>query len=211
MQQPVLWSPKFGTKSSHIFTQSPQNITVVCGIDCLACQDEFFANNPLDVKKKWWARSWLRFSPVSPFPVSVSLDFPCTAHAFFPERLSIRCQGLCRSLPEICTEFDAVPFSDTSQNRIGPDTRLQTKGRKNQYFHAAAWNFVHWLPRYASIIIYRYIALLQLQYRGQYQSRKLWIPLVYHRQKHLELIQLKTVYIILNYISDAQWNVNYMV
>jgi hypothetical protein len=43
-------SPKF-EKSSHIFTQSPQNFTIVCGIDCLACQDEFLLNNPLDVKE----------------------------------------------------------------------------------------------------------------------------------------------------------------
>jgi hypothetical protein len=26
-------------------------VTVVCGIDCLACQDEFFVNNPLDVEE----------------------------------------------------------------------------------------------------------------------------------------------------------------
>jgi hypothetical protein len=33
--------------------QSPKKVTVVCGIDCLACQDEFFfmANNPLNVKE----------------------------------------------------------------------------------------------------------------------------------------------------------------
>jgi hypothetical protein len=41
-------SPKFGAKSSHI---SPRNVTAVCGIDCLACQDEFFVNNPLGVKE----------------------------------------------------------------------------------------------------------------------------------------------------------------
>jgi hypothetical protein len=28
------------------------NVRVVCRIDCLACQDEFFVNNPLYVKKK---------------------------------------------------------------------------------------------------------------------------------------------------------------
>jgi hypothetical protein len=27
------------------------HIAVVSGIDCLACQDKFFANNPLDVKE----------------------------------------------------------------------------------------------------------------------------------------------------------------
>jgi hypothetical protein len=26
-------------------------VTVVCGIDCLACQDEFFVNNPLDAEE----------------------------------------------------------------------------------------------------------------------------------------------------------------
>jgi hypothetical protein len=50
MQQPVLLLPKFGVKSTHF--QSPYNITVVCGIDCLACQEEFFVNNHTDVKKK---------------------------------------------------------------------------------------------------------------------------------------------------------------
>jgi hypothetical protein len=40
-----------GAKSSHIFTQSPENVTVACKIDCLACHDEFFVNNPLNVKE----------------------------------------------------------------------------------------------------------------------------------------------------------------
>jgi hypothetical protein len=39
----------------------------------------------------------------------------------------------------------------------------------------AAWNFVHWLPRYASTIIYCCITTLQLLYRWRRQSRKLWI------------------------------------
>jgi hypothetical protein len=46
MQQLVLLSPKFGAKFSHIFTVTTKR----CEIDCLACQDEFFMNNPLDVK-----------------------------------------------------------------------------------------------------------------------------------------------------------------
>jgi hypothetical protein len=28
-----------------------KKVTVVCGIGCLVCQDEFFVNNPLEVKK----------------------------------------------------------------------------------------------------------------------------------------------------------------
>jgi hypothetical protein len=45
MQQPVLLSPKFAANASQV--------TVVCGIDCLAYQDKFFVNNPLDVKENY--------------------------------------------------------------------------------------------------------------------------------------------------------------
>jgi hypothetical protein len=41
-------------------------VTVVCRIDCLACQDELFVNNPLDVKENDeqaldFALTWLTF------------------------------------------------------------------------------------------------------------------------------------------------------
>jgi hypothetical protein len=54
---------------------------------------KLFVVNALDVKKMI---SILCSSPALPFFFSalVSLDFPCMAHAFFPELLSIRCQGL---------------------------------------------------------------------------------------------------------------------
>jgi hypothetical protein len=107
-------------------------------------------------------------SPVSPFLFLVNLDFPCTAHAFFPECLSNHCQGLCHTFTEICTKFDAVPLSHPSQNRIRPDTRLQIKGcKKNHHAHPSVWNVVCWLPRYAGTIICWWIALLQLLYRWQ--------------------------------------------
>jgi hypothetical protein len=74
-------------------------------------------------------------SHLSPFSVSVSLGFHCTSHAFFPERLSNHCQGLRRTFSEVCTEFEAVPLSDPSRNRIRPDTRLQINGSNNQHIH----------------------------------------------------------------------------
>jgi hypothetical protein len=129
-------------------------------------------------QRKWWAYSWLCSSPVSSFSVSVSLDFPWTAHAFFAERLFNNYQRLRRTFLKICTKFVVVALSDSLRNGIRPDARLQIKGRKNQHFPPDAWNSVRWLPRYASTIIYRCIALLQLRYRSQHQSRKLWIPLV---------------------------------
>jgi hypothetical protein len=42
-------------------------------------------------KIKLWACSWLCYSPVIPFLVSMSLDFPCTTHVFFPEHLYNNC------------------------------------------------------------------------------------------------------------------------
>jgi hypothetical protein len=126
---------------------------------------------PLWCQRQLWACSWLWSSHASRFSVSVSLDFPCTAHAFFPEHLSNHCQGLSRTFSEICTKCNAVPLSDPSRHRIRTDTRLQTEGRKHQHVHPAAWSFVYWFPRYANTIIYRCIALLKLLYRWQHQSR----------------------------------------
>jgi hypothetical protein len=123
-------------------------------------------------QRKLWACSWFCFSPASPFMVSVSLEMPfkhlCTAHAFFPEHLSNRCHGFHLTFSEICTKFDAVYLLDPSWNCMRPDTRLQGIGHK-------------WLShpsrclRYASTIIYCCIALLQLLYKWQHQSWKLWL------------------------------------
>jgi hypothetical protein len=40
--------------ANHIHAHKKHNIynvTIICGIDCLACQDEFFVKNPSDVKE----------------------------------------------------------------------------------------------------------------------------------------------------------------
>jgi hypothetical protein len=42
VKQPGLLSPKFGATSSHVFTQSPQNVAVEPGIHSLACWDRCF-------------------------------------------------------------------------------------------------------------------------------------------------------------------------
>jgi hypothetical protein len=84
-------------------------------------------------QRKWWARS----SPVSSFSVSVSLDFPCAVHAFFPEHLSNHCQGFHQTFSEICTKFDTVPLSNPLRNLIKPDIRLHIKWRKNEHFYPA--------------------------------------------------------------------------
>jgi hypothetical protein len=81
-------------------------------------------------QRKWCACSWLRSSSVSPFTVSVSLDFLSTAHAFLPERLSDHFQSVRCAFSNIWITYDAVPLSDPSQNRIRTDTRLQIERRK---------------------------------------------------------------------------------
>jgi hypothetical protein len=76
MQQPVLLSPNFGAKSLHIFMQSPYNVTFVRGIDCLAYQDKFFVNNPLDVKENDEHDFEFALHLSCLFSVLVSLGFP---------------------------------------------------------------------------------------------------------------------------------------
>jgi hypothetical protein len=56
-------------------------------------------------QRKRWACSWLCSSPVSPFSISVNLDFPFTAQTFFPESMPNHCQGLLCIFPrfaQIC-------------------------------------------------------------------------------------------------------------
>jgi hypothetical protein len=80
-----------------------------------------------------------------PFSVLVTLDFPCTAHAFFSEFLSNHCHGR-STFSETCTKSDAVPLSDPSWNHNRPHKRLQIKACKNQHVHPVVWDIVHWLP-----------------------------------------------------------------
>jgi hypothetical protein len=42
VKQPGLFSPNFKVTSAHVFTQSPQNVTVEPGIHGLACWYKFF-------------------------------------------------------------------------------------------------------------------------------------------------------------------------
>jgi hypothetical protein len=82
--------------------------------------------------------------------------------------------------PIFAQSLTLFPLSEPSRNRIRRDRRLRKKeGSKNQHLHAAAWNSVHWLPRYSSTVIYRCIAPLQLLHRWQHQSRKSCIHLEY--------------------------------
>jgi hypothetical protein len=56
------------------FHEVAVKVTVVCGIDCLACQDEFFVNNPFEVKENNEHSLDFVFHLYRLFSVSVSLD-----------------------------------------------------------------------------------------------------------------------------------------
>jgi hypothetical protein len=158
----------------------------------LAFRDEFFVNNPPWCQRKWWAYSWLWSQPLLPFSVSVSLGFTCLAHAFFPERLSDRCQGLRSTFSEICTKFDAIPLLDPSYNCIRPFTQLQIKGRKKSEHPPSSVKFCTVTPK----ICWYYHLWLQnataadVQVGAQFQ--KLWIPLVHYNTTFLFLNVRKT-------------------
>jgi hypothetical protein len=51
----------------------------------------------------------------------------------------------------------------------------------------AGWNFLCWFPRYASTTLYHCTALLQLLYRWQHQSQKLWINILWHVWRRQQL------------------------
>jgi hypothetical protein len=82
MKESLLLSPMFRAKSFHIFTQSLQKITVVCGIDCLM-------NSLWTIHDEHVLHFALHLSLA--FIVMANLDFLCTTHVFFPEWLSDHC------------------------------------------------------------------------------------------------------------------------
>jgi hypothetical protein len=97
----------------------------------------------------------------------------------FRERFMLYCPNLYLSQSHFFRDLHkiwctiSVPLSDPSRNRTGQIHDSKWKDVKNQHLHSTAWNYVHWLPRYTSTVIYRHIALLQLLQRWQHQFRKL--------------------------------------
>jgi hypothetical protein len=72
-----------------------------------------------------------------------------------------------------CCSFVASIMKSHQARYMAPNKRSWIISTSTQL---RAWNFAHWLPRCASTTVYCCIALLQLLYRWQQQSRKLWIP-----------------------------------
>jgi hypothetical protein len=121
IKQKVLLSPKFTAMSSHIFMQSPLNVTAVCGVDCLACQDKFFVNITLDIKENYeHALDLALYLSCHFFQCALNQASHSHTHlcSFCPEHLSNHCQGLPHFLRNLQKKFDAHSLSDPSRNHI---------------------------------------------------------------------------------------------
>jgi hypothetical protein len=103
----------------------------------------------------------------------VRLDFPCSAHHFFPDLMIAKVS--IALFPRFAQHLMHTPCSIV-EIPSGQIRDSKWKVVKNQHIHPTESNFVHRFPRYSSTIIYRCIALLQLLYRWQHQSLKFWIP-----------------------------------
>jgi hypothetical protein len=105
-------------------------VMLVCGTDCLAWKDELFVNNTLDVKEN--DEHALDFAlHLSAFSVSVSSDFPCTAHGFFPESFSYHCRVSVALFPRFARSL--LLLVGRIRREIVSDQihTTQIKGRKN--------------------------------------------------------------------------------
>jgi hypothetical protein len=184
MQQPALLSPSSGRSLRTFWCSHCKTLTVwPARINSL--------NNPIDVKEndehalyfalhlsrlfrsRWVCTFQLGGLLLCLRAITVS---PALVTSDNPGQGCIIGGDLMKLLADVNTLLLLISCQNPGRNRVRPDTWLQIKGCKNQHVHPAAWNFVHWLPRYAGIIIYCCIMLLQLLYRWQYQSLKLWIP-----------------------------------
>jgi hypothetical protein len=65
VKQTGVFSPKFGATSSHVFTQSPQNVAVEPGNRSLACWDRCFAL--LQLLYRWRHQSGIFWIPPRTF------------------------------------------------------------------------------------------------------------------------------------------------
>jgi hypothetical protein len=127
---------------------------VTWGIDCLACQGEFFVNNLLDVKEN--------YENAVGFTLQLSRHFRSRWVTTF--RIGIMppspnaCLIIARVTVSLFPKFvqNLMLFLCRIRSVIASGQMNDSKGKyvKNQYLYTAAWMFVHWLPRYDNTIIY---------------------------------------------------------
>jgi hypothetical protein len=106
-------------------------ITLECGLDCLACQDKFFVNNPLDVKGSDERALHLCRLFLSRRVRTFPMKHPCTTQAFISDRTFNHCQGLRCTSPRCAQSWAGRRCEDPSRSPTRPDTRHQIKGYKH--------------------------------------------------------------------------------
>jgi hypothetical protein len=142
----------------------------------------FICNNPLDVKENYEHAPDFAIRLSRTFRSALNLE----CYSSTRERLVFSSPNACLIIARVSVErflrFAHNLIHSLFLCRIHGEIALgqihdsKQKDVKNQNVHPSAWNFAHWIPRYASIVIYRCIALLQLLYRWQHQFQKLRIP-----------------------------------
>jgi hypothetical protein len=104
----------------------------------LACQDEFFVCNPLDVKDNEQA-------------VDLALHLSCLPWSqrvqTFLAWFMLSFLGLYCSPSEICIKSDVISMSGPSQNDIMPDTWQQIKGHKKSAHPSSCVKFRTLTPK----------------------------------------------------------------
>jgi hypothetical protein len=163
MQQTVLLSPKFGSKSSHIITQSPQSVTVVCRMTVWPARINYFWTIP----------------SMSMNATGMLLTLLSTYSEFLESVFGLSIQTLMygsRLLPwTLISSLAGPPSQDL--HKIWCTLAVRGKAEsdvKYQEVQQAARNSAHQLKRYASTTFCRCIARIQLLFREQHQCRKLW-------------------------------------
>jgi hypothetical protein len=129
---------------------------------------------PLISKKIMSMLLTLLFTCFAFFSVSVSLDFPCMAHAFFTERLSKLCQGVRRFPPPPPQDLHTVLCCSFVRSIMKLHQARYTTPNKRTYKISMSTQLHEILYTDSQDILYCCIALLQLLYRWQHQSLKLW-------------------------------------
>jgi hypothetical protein len=126
-------------------------VKVVCGIDCLVCQDEFSVNNLLDVKENW-GRAF-------DFALHMSLPFSLSAISGFSIQISVSSHVSAPNACLIITRAFVALFPRFSQNLMHTGCRIHreiasgqvydSKGKhiKSQNVHPNARRFVQKTPK----------------------------------------------------------------
>jgi hypothetical protein len=153
-------------RSLHTFSHSPRK-TSQCFAE-LTARMNYLWTIPFMSKKTLSMLISLLFSCLAIFGVPWTehvIQTPVCGSCFLRQTLLIITRVSVALFPIFAQSLTHTRCRIHRENASAQIHDSKYKDVKNQHIHPAAWNCIHWLPRYASTIIYRCIALLQLLYR----------------------------------------------